>query len=99
MNSRSRRSFISLAGAGAATVGLAGPVGFATLASPMAGIAAPPVVPTHLSGSLTAYVDDVKGDSVSLMIGDTEVIVRDAELVARLANAGSSTSVRGSVNS
>jgi hypothetical protein len=41
----------------------------------------------HASGSLVAHVADVHGDTVTLMVGEREVVVRDADLVSRLARA------------
>ncbi len=40
-----------------------------------------------MSGSLVAYIDDVHGDEVSVMIGDEEVVLKDSTLVARIAAA------------
>ena len=50
-------------------------------------------VPAHGAGPLVAYVRDVRGAEVSVMVGETEVVVHDADLVARL------TSVRGKAGS
>lgn len=90
MPSSSRRSFLALAGAGAAGVGVSAAVGVRT-GSDSLGVAATPAVattvPRALTGSLVAYIDDVHGDAVSLMIGDDEVIVKDSALVARIAGA------------
>ena len=38
-------------------------------------------------GTLVAHVDDVHGDTVTLMVGEREVVVHDRDLVARLARA------------
>jgi hypothetical protein len=86
-----RRNFLALAGAGAATVGIAGSTTIAALSAPVAG-APPTVVPANVTGSLVALIDDVHGDEVSLLIGDDEVILRDRELVARLARAAAKPS-------
>ncbi len=91
MPSSSRRNFITLAGAGAAGVGLSTAIGITggqTLGlSPAAAPDLPPTVPASLGGSLMAYIDDVHGDEVSLMIGHDEIVVRDPVLVARIAGA------------
>ena len=88
MSSSSRRDFLAVAGASAAGVGVS--VAFGVLAgSDTAGAAVrqsvTTKVPATLNGSLVAYIDDVHGDAVSVMIGDDEVVVRDPALVARLA--------------
>ena len=94
--SSSRRTFLALAGAGAAGVGLSSAIGLAGAES--VGLAAPPreadlpPVPGALSGSLVAYIDDVHGDQLSLMIGENQVIVTDSALVARLAVAAAAHS-------
>jgi hypothetical protein len=44
-------------------------------------------VPEDAAGSLVAYVADVHDDTVTLMVGEREIAVRDRELVARLARA------------
>ncbi len=89
----SRRNFLTVAGAGAAGIGLSSAIGLAGADTFAWGAAtpatAPAVVPAGLSGSLVAYIDDVQGDEVSLMIGDHEVVLKDSALVARIANAAS----------
>lgn len=77
MGDHSRRGFLALAGAGAATVGL-------TAVVPGAGAA-----PATGVGPLVAYVKDSRSGEVAVMIGEREVIVHDRELVARLARAAS----------
>jgi hypothetical protein len=42
---------------------------------------------TASGGSLVAHVKDLRGDTVSLLVGEDEVVVRDPDLVARLARA------------
>jgi hypothetical protein len=94
MPSSSRRNFLALAGAGAAGVGLSSALSFAGSESlGLAGTPAVATVPSELTGSLVAYIDDVHGDAVSLMIGDSEVILNDPALVARIASAASQGSV------
>jgi Ubiquitinol-cytochrome C reductase Fe-S subunit TAT signal len=88
VNNRStnRRDFLIL-GAGGAAVVATGieliPVGSATAASAHSPVAAA----GDRSGSLVAHVKDLRGDTVSLLVGEEEYVVHDAELVARLSRA------------
>jgi hypothetical protein len=84
MNEASRRGFLATAGVGAATVGIAA---LAPGAQAATSSSAKVTTPAHASGSLVAHVADVKGDTVTLLVDEREVVVRDAELVARLARA------------
>lgn len=81
----SRRGFIGTAGAGAAVVGLAAMAPGATAAA--TDTSAGSGVPAHATGSLVAHVADVHGDTVTLLVGEREIVVRDTDLVARLARA------------
>jgi hypothetical protein len=49
--------------------------------------AAPVRVPADVSGPLVAYVTDMQGGEVTLMVGEREVVVHDRDLTARLAHA------------
>ena len=93
MAASSRRTFLAVAGAGAAGIGLSSAAGtlVASSGSKISGTPStePAAVPANVTGSLVAYVEDFQGDSVSLMVGDDEVVVRDAKLVARLVSAAS----------
>jgi hypothetical protein len=82
MNDHTRRNFLAMAGAGAAAAGV-------SAVAPSAVAATPPAttVPAGASGALIAHVADVHGDTVSMLVGDREVVVHDRELVARLARA------------
>lgn len=86
MNESSRRGFLITAGAGAAVAAAAVTVG---VTRPGAGdtpeAAATATLPEGASGALAAYVRDVKSGEVAVMAGETEVVVRDRDLVARLA--------------
>ena len=82
MKNQTRRSFLVLAGTSAAAIGAGAGAGAAS-GSP----AKRPKVPSGASGPLVAHVSDVRGDTVSLMVGEREVVVRDSDLVARLAQA------------
>lgn len=85
MSNSSRRGFLKIAGVGAA-VG----VTFAATAavrSDGANAAAGATPPCAASGPLVAYVRDVRSAEIAVMVGDSEVVVHDRELVARLAGA------------
>lgn len=83
MSDSTRRGFLSLAGAGAVA-------GAAVMAAPAAS-AAPKQdevrMPSDAEGSMAAYIHDVKKGELALMIEGREVIVKDKQLVARLARA------------
>lgn len=95
MASSSRRNFLALAGAGAAGVGLSSAIG--KVSSDTLGLGATPAadtpaaVPSSLTGSLVAYIDDVHGDELSLMIGEDEIVLRDPVLIARIAGAAATS--------
>jgi hypothetical protein len=81
MSDASRRTFLAAAGtvaAAAATVAVA----------PRADAA-----PAHTddgapgSGPLVAYIEDASSGSISLMVGESEVVVHDPDLVRRLSRA------------
>ena len=80
MTDPSRRKFLAVAGAGAAagTVGLTAKGGAASAAVPNAASVKEPVV---------VLVEDPRSDSLSIMFGDEEVLVRDRDLVIRILNA------------
>jgi hypothetical protein len=79
MSDTTRRGFLTLAGTGAAAVGLSG---VATAAD-----AAPARAPAGVSGPLVAYVTDMRHGELTLMVGEREVVVHDHDLAARLARA------------
>jgi hypothetical protein len=81
------------AGAGAAGVAAVA-VGAATKSGhrTVEGTATAATLPVHASGPLVAYVRDVRGAEVSVMVGETEVVVHDAALVARLVGVRATTS-------
>ena len=80
MTETSRRNLLAVAGAGAAAgaVALAPGAASAATARPRAGAAQEAVV---------AYIQDHRSDTVSLMVGEREVVVRDRDLVTRILNA------------
>jgi hypothetical protein len=94
MSQSTRRGFLKVAGAGAAAGVAAAAVGGATSSGrhTVDGAGTPAAVPAHASGPLVAYVRDVRGAEVSVMFGETEVVVHDADLVARLSAARTTTS-------
>ena len=93
MSNTSRRSFLAIAGVGAAGVAVAGVAGSASGSTAAAPAPITPAktqttpLPDDASGSLVAYVSDVRDGRVSVMVGEREVVIRDRELVARLAQA------------
>lgn len=86
MTESSRRGFLKYAGAGVAAAGAA-----AVVPTVLAGSAdAAPAheshkVPGEARGSLAAYVTDVHGSEMTVMIEGREVVIHDKALVARLA--------------
>lgn len=83
MSDSTRRGFLIMAGAGAATVGAA------AIATPALAQSPSSQGPINISGSLVAFVRDVDSGEVSVMVGEHEVIVHDRELVKRLARIAS----------
>ncbi|MBE7188518.1 twin-arginine translocation signal domain-containing protein [Jatrophihabitans endophyticus] len=88
MTESSRRGFLKYAGAGVAAAGAAAVVptvlaGSADAATPAA--AESEKVPGEARGSLAAYVSDVHGSEMTVMVEGREVVVHDKALVARLA--------------
>ncbi|MCH1867711.1 hypothetical protein [Nocardioides sp. CFH 31398] len=83
MSDTSRRSFIAASGAGLGAVAVTGAGAFTASASarPRADRAQERVV---------ALVDDHRGDTVTLLVGEREVVVKDRDLVTRLLNAAGS---------
>jgi hypothetical protein len=85
MDDSTRRGFLVTAGAGAAAVGVAAvaPSAQAAVGRHTGGAHSP----AHARGPLVAHVADVHGDTVTLMVGERKVVVRDADLVSQLARA------------
>jgi hypothetical protein len=81
MTDATRRRFLSAAGLSTAAVAAA-TVGGEAVAS-----AQEPVLPGDAEGPMVAYVRDVRKGELALMIEGREVIVRDKNLVTRLAAA------------
>jgi hypothetical protein len=80
MSGTSRRTFVAVAGAGAAagTVSMATGGRASALSRQKAGSAKETVV---------AYVKDHRSGEVRLMVGEREVVVHDRDLVVRILNA------------
>jgi hypothetical protein len=97
MSESTRRGFLKVAGAGAAAGAAAVAAGAVARSGHTPAAVAGATVPAHASGPLVAYVRDVRGAEVSVMVGETEVVVHDADLVARLVNARARTSAATSV--
>ena len=82
MSDHSRRTFLKRASAGAAAVGVASVVPIGASSAD----AAEPAGPTH-SGPFVAWVDDVASGKVTVLVGESEVVVHDAKLARQLARA------------
>ncbi|MEP6598635.1 MAG: hypothetical protein ABJB98_04215 [Actinomycetota bacterium] len=81
MSDATRRSFLTIAGAGTAA-------GVAVMVAPGAAARTENVtVPSDAEGAMAAYIHDVTKGEVALMVEGREVIVTDKQLVARLARA------------
>ncbi|MGW6200767.1 hypothetical protein ACWF0M_31790 [Kribbella sp. NPDC055110] len=74
MSNATRRGFLVITGVGAAVVAAPETVADAS-------------VTRQSRGTLVAYVGDVRRSEVSIMVGEHEVVVHDADLVARLVRA------------
>jgi hypothetical protein len=95
MSDTSRRGFLTIAGVGAAGVAAASVAGLVPSAASGAVAAPATKLPDDASGSLVAYVSDVRAGQVSVLVGESEVLVTDHELVARLAQAASTAKSTG----
>ncbi len=85
-----RRAFLSTSGLGAAAVGVAALTAVPALSSTAGATSdTAPTLPgaAALSGSLVAFISDVRAAEVSLMVGEEEIVVQDKELVGRLLRA------------
>ena len=93
MTDTSRRKLIAAAGAGAAAgaVALTPGMAFARESWPHQ------TQPTRGSAteSVVAYVEDHRSDTVTLLLGEREVVVRDRDLVTRILNAAGSAAGEG----
>lgn len=87
MTESSRRGFLKYAGAGVAAAGAAAvvPTAFAGSANAETAHAKPEKVPSEARGSMVAYINDVHGDEMTVMVEGREVVVHDKALVTKLA--------------
>lgn len=86
MTEPTRRNFLIASGAGAAAVGMVAAVpGVAGASTPDATSATLPSDATDLM----AHVADPSTGTLTLYVGEREVVVHDRDLVARLARAAS----------
>lgn len=86
MSKPTRRNFLIASGAGAAAVGMA------AAAPGVAGASTPDVTSAtlpHDATDLMAHVADPNTGTLTLYVGEREVLVHDRDLVARLARAAS----------
>jgi len=83
MSNTSRRLFLAAAGSSAAAAAAvaAAPGALASPSEPRTGDSPPDGEP------LVAYIDDVTTGRVSILFGEHEVVVQDADLVRRLTRA------------
>jgi hypothetical protein len=82
MKDASRRGFLVMTGAGAAAVATAGVVVIADKDSQDEG-----AVTLSGSGQMVAWIGDVSKPEITIMVGEREVVVNDAALVAKLVRA------------
>lgn len=81
MSETNRRKFLATAGAGTA-VGVAG-----LTVGPLAGSATASPSGRSAKEHVVAVVGDHRGSTITLLVGDREVVVHDRDLVVRLLNA------------
>lgn len=82
MSDATRRGFLVMAGAGTAAVATAGAVVLSDKSDQKK------AVEGHTAtGAMVAWVGDVTQSEITLMVGEREVVVNDADLVARLVRA------------
>ena len=82
--------------AGVAAVSVAGASG-PSAAAPSGVATGGATLPAGASGSLVAYVSNVRDGQLSVLVGETEVQITDHDLVARLAQAASTGSKKDEV--
>ena len=78
MSDASRRSFLAVAGAGAA----AGTVGITAGAASASAAGS-----SNRSDPVVVYIEEPWSDQLTIMVGDREVEVRDRDLVGRILGA------------
>ena len=86
MDEATRRKFLIMAGIGAATTAGVAVAASTGIGAEPAGDGAPPTaLPASASGRLVAYAENVRTGRLAVMVGETEVVVHDPDLVARLS--------------
>lgn len=86
MNDSPRRGFLKVAGAGIAAAGVTAAAAPALLNRGTSTVAQK-ALPSSASGAMVAYISDVRGGELSVMVEGREVVITDHELVSRLAHA------------
>jgi hypothetical protein len=86
MNDHSRRNFLIASGAGAAAIGVV--AALPTIASAGTPSQPEPMAPAGADAApLVAHISDPSSGTLSLLVGDEEVIVHDHDLVGRITRA------------
>ena len=93
MDEATRRKFLIMAGVGAATTAGVAVAASTGIGTERASGEAPATLPASASGPLVAYVEDVRAGRLAVLVGETEVVVRDPDLVARLSRAAAGRTV------
>jgi hypothetical protein len=85
-NDHTRRNFLIASGTGAAAIGVVAAMPSIASASPPS--SPEPSAPTAAdAGPLVAHISDPSSGTLSLLVGDQEVIVHDHDLVGRITRA------------
>jgi hypothetical protein len=84
MSESTRRTFLLASGAGAAAVGMAAAIPGVAAGQAAAQKVAPATLPEDAT-DLVAHVADPHSGTLTLLVGEREVVVHDRDLVARLA--------------
>jgi hypothetical protein len=82
MSESTRRTFLIASGAGAAAVGMAA-------ATPGVAAARTPATLPPDATDLVAHIADPSSGTLTLLVGEREIVVHDRDLVARLARHAS----------
>ena len=87
MNDHTRRNFLIASGTGAAAVGVV--AAMPSIAGARTSAPTPSDVPMTApdAAPLVAHISDPSSGTLSLLVGDDEVIVHDHDLVARITAA------------
>jgi len=85
MSKSSRRTFLVMSGASAAAAGVAA-------AMPASAATPKPVTTPDGAEPLVAHISDPSTGELTLLVGEREVVVHDADLVGRITRAASNGS-------